>query len=303
MKRLKPMLATLTTKLPTEDYWLFEPKYDGYRCMLYCDEDGMQLWSRRGKSFNSSFPSLYTALSAITIDSSLLPVLLDGEMCVLQSPLKASFGHLHNRSQRHHHITYVGFDCLCLSGHSLVTTPLLERKSKLSFLYDTIKDEQQTISVAPVYRDGTQLFRAIEQEQGEGLIAKVAHSFYYPGQRTTDWLKYKNPQYGCFFIIAYDKTNGYFHGGVVHNHEVMDVGPFSHGLSSEEREALIAVIRNNKQKEDARYIYVRPSLVVELQYLELYKGKTRHPRFVSFRLDVKWEDCTWERINKNMSYE
>lgn len=312
--RMKPMLPTLSMELPQGADWIYEIKYDGYRCMAYWSKTGIELISRNGQPLTHSFPEVTERMAHITnsVDH-MLPLVLDGEICILHSRFKAAFDRLQARGRlkdvqkiqqaaNQHPATYMVFDVLVSKGNEITSSPLLSRKKVLQELFQLLSDhDHQEISCIEFSEDNQMVWSQVKEEQGEGVIAKRKNSKYTPGDRTKQWQKIKNPQTNVFFIAAYEKNNGYFHVGALRDNEVYIAGLFSHGLSSEEREALISVVKNNKVDENEQFVMVSPSICVELQYLEIYKEQLRHPRFVRFRLDVSWEECTWEKVISNKS--
>ncbi|MDN4523707.1 non-homologous end-joining DNA ligase [Fictibacillus fluitans] len=307
----KPMLPSLTDDIPASEGWIYETKYDGYRCIAKWTENEVELYSRNGHSLNSVFPEVVDRLRALSpCIRSFLPLVLDGELCILQSPYKASFGSLQKRGrlksrEKIDHVsqqtpsTYLAFDMVHIRGETITHKPLSERKKVLDALFGTLSDqltENDRLALVNSFIESGQLWSHIKEENGEGIIAKMTSSTYDPGIRTKKWLKIKNPQKGVFFITAYEKTNGFFHVAALQEGKPVLAGLFSNGISPAERESLIQVLKKNKAAENARFITVAPSICVELEYLEIYKNQLRHPRFVTFRFDVSWEDCTWERI-------
>jgi ATP-dependent DNA ligase len=87
--------------------------------------------------------------------------------------------------------------------------------------------------------------------------------------------------------------------GVVKENIISFIGLFAHGITGQEKEALIQIVKNNKSSQQGSFIAIDPSICVELSYLELYKEQLRQPRFLRFRFDVNWEDCTWQSLQKN----
>jgi bifunctional non-homologous end joining protein LigD len=110
----------------------------------------------------------------------------------------------------------------------------------------------------------------------------------------------KNWKEGSFFVTAYEKKNGFFHVGVLREGEIFSIGLVSHGFSSEEREALIQVIKANQSNETSEFVYVEPSICVDLLFLELYKEQIRQPSFKRFRFDLRSDECTWEKLQQGL---
>lgn len=314
--KLKPMLPTLSEKIPEGKEWVYEVKYDGFRCILYYSGTKMELISRNLRLLNSSFPEIM-----LTIEQSsnklneFAPFIIDGELASLTSSHRANFEHIQirgrtkieskiNQLMQAYPIQFLGFDLLQVKGKDITNEAYEVRKEKL---YDLITSCHFAPHVAQSYAGNIQYVPFVESKdsiweevldhQGEGIIAKKRKSVWKPGVRTEQWLKIKNWQYEIFFIIGYEKKNGYFHVGLMQEDRIKDVGLFIHGMSTEEKEALFKIIKLNKQNETEEFITVKPSICVELRFIEWYKTQIRHPQFVKFRFDYDWRECKWDIVN------
>ena len=77
---MEPMYARLVKELPEGKEWLYEVKFDGYRCLAGRDEKGVTLWSRRGNLFTTQFPDIAQACGRLPANT-----LLDGEIVALDA--------------------------------------------------------------------------------------------------------------------------------------------------------------------------------------------------------------------------
>jgi len=316
---LKPMLPTLIFEAPTGSNWVYEIKYDGFRAMLHWDKNRIQLISRNGNVLNDQFPEIIAQCEDLRdVFTPHLPLVFDGEICILETPFKASFekvqvrGRLRssekiNQSSLAKPAHYVVFDLLRLAGHNLMSKKFIDRKNELSKLFHSASlpaqvdpTSPQLIQLVPYEQDLDSIWRKATESSAEGIIAKKLDSTWDEGKRTSNWYKIKNWQIGVFFILGYDKKNAYFHVGVIRNNQIYEIGLFSHGLSFEERQALLKVIQTNAAEETTHFIRVEPGICVELFYLELYKEQLRQPSFSKFRFDLEWQDCTWEKLIRNV---
>lgn len=315
---MKPMLPTLAFEPPTSKTWSYEIKYDGYRALLFIHEDfSIQLISRNGNSLLEQFPEIPTYLHTLRdrLEDD-LPLILDGELVILDSPFKANFSKLQNRGrlQNKEKISaasanepckYLAFDLLKWKNIDYLTTSYLTRKERLKEFFDsnrlqaTVGPELDVLQFIQQVEDFKKLWTNVKAYKSEGVIAKRNDSNWKPDKRVKEWLKIKNYQKGLFFLLKYDKKNGYLHVGVIRNHTVFQVGLVSHGMSSTIREALLQVIKANKSNEDNEFLYVPKGICMELSFLELYKEQLREPRFIQFRFDRKWQECTWEKLYQN----
>jgi len=200
----------------------------------------------------------------------------------------------------------VVFDVLELSGQNLKAESLQVRKDELYDLFSKADlshiinpSSDKLIQLIKYEIDLDAIWKNATEHIAEGIIAKKIDSTWEEGKRTTNWYKIKNWQVGVFFILGYDKKNAFFHVGVIRNKQIYEAGLFSHGLSTDERQALLRVIQTNSTEETASFIKVDPGICVELLYLELYKEQLRQPSFSKFRFDVEWRECTWDKLIKN----
>ncbi len=314
MNPLKPMLPTLTDTLPVGGDWAYECKYDGYRCLVYWDKSGVELFSRNGNPLSGKFPEIVALLKNRAVEAGPeLPVWLDGEVCILSSPFKADFSRIQTRGRLSNKDTIrteaerrpavlAVFDIMSAAGINLMKRTYEERRRYLNHFMDRfgfplkVTGPSPAICLVQSYESEGQLKSIIQAQQGEGIVAKRKKSLWVEGKRSTDWLKWKNWKTGLFFIAGKDKRTGYYYAGLHKNGEVINAGKFSAGLSSEERAALTGIILSNIETETETAVWVKPAICIELQYLEWAQAALRQPRFVRFRFDVSWEECKWETI-------
>lgn len=302
------MLPTISTTIPSGDEWRYEVKYDGYRSILYIDKDNYHFISRNLKPLNNQFPELLTKLTehkeALLAYS---PMILDGEICILASDIKADFESIQTRGRlkssekislatKNSPATFVCFDLLMQNGKLTLNKPYLERKSMLkNLLYALALPHFHYVKDHKSY---DKLWSDVVATGGEGIVAKKVDSLWTEGKRTKDWYKVKNLNIATVFITAMERTNQYFQLGVNDQNKIKIIGKVGQGFSKEEKEALYTIIIQNQTSEDKQYIYIKPSICIEIEYLELYKEQIRHPKFRRFRLDKQWEECTWGAIRK-----
>jgi len=310
------MVPILVDEIPKDSNWIFEAKYDGFRCLLYILEDRVELLSRNLKNLSESFPEIiYEITKKKTALSQFLPLVLDGEIVILESQYRASFEKIQLRGRtttkskisalaKDFPANFIVFDILHVRGASIMKAPLLERKVSLSDVFKSMKihkinnQEHSPVSLINFFENSDEIWTNIVTENGEGIVAKRKNSTWSEGTRTLNWLKIKNWKKANFFIISLEKQNGYFHVGLLKEGEIIHAGLFSHGIKDEERQALNQIIKSNAVKEDSQFIYIDPSICVELLFIDWYKNEIRQPRFSEFRLDINWEACTWEKARK-----
>ncbi|HEX8311629.1 MAG TPA: ATP-dependent DNA ligase, partial [Chthoniobacteraceae bacterium] len=126
---IEPMQCKAVTKLPSEDGWTFEIKFDGYRCLAVKSGDVITLFSRNEKTFNDRFPDVVEALRTIEGD-----FVLDGEIVALDEQGKPSFQLLQNSRSRTLQVYLYAFDLLNRNGEALHTEPIERRRERLNEL-------------------------------------------------------------------------------------------------------------------------------------------------------------------------
>lgn len=309
------MIPTLVDHAPTQGLknWIYEVKYDGFRCLLYIDDGQIDLISRNLINMSNSFPEIIIDIKdKLSMLSPFLPIVLDGELVILDSNYRANFEKIQVRGRtkadskiqllrKELPAHYLAFDVIMINGVEVSNEPLCQRKERLYNLFRKIGGLDHSLTNLATRINIIKSFQSIEEtwshvvkENGEGIVAKKTDSKWIEGIRTSDWLKIKNWKQADFIITSIEKKNGYFHVGLVKNGVIVHAGLFSHGLSQEEREALQQTIRKNSSHEDTNFIYINPSICVQLKFLDWYKDELRQPRFSKFQLDKRWENCTWE---------
>lgn len=137
---MKPMLPTLKSDAPLNSNWIYEIKYDGFRAILEWNHNVMHLWSRNEKDLLPQFPEIEAYLTCINERvKDFFPLILDGELVVLENPGLANFGELQIRGRmkskdrikefaRRRPCKLLVFDLLEINGLSIRNHPLVERK-------------------------------------------------------------------------------------------------------------------------------------------------------------------------------
>ena len=180
---LRPMLATLTDKPFDNPDWIFETKWDGFRLIAEIKDGSVALYSRNLIDVSSKYPSICRALSKIKGFA-----VIDGELVALDAQGRSRFQLLQNAEREKVRLMYCAFDLLYRGEEDLRGRPLIERKEMLEKLLP--KNSLLHYS-AHVWGDGIAAFRRAARAGEEGVMAKLASSLYYSGQRTRDWLKVK----------------------------------------------------------------------------------------------------------------
>ncbi|MHC0035662.1 DNA ligase D [Pseudoneobacillus sp. C159] len=309
---MKPMLPSLFFEPPIGEEWVYETKFDGFRCFCYVDTNEVSLISRNENSLTSLFPEIEKfILSIIDRLAPTLPLLLDGEIVILDNAFKSDFGAVQIRGRMRTEskikeetlkrpCAFLAFDILTYKGASLTNKPYFERKKELMDLFLKLDlplhpefNSEYLIQAIPPYDHFEELWNQIVLYDGEGIVAKQKSSIWEEGKRSTSWIKHKNWKMVSCFVTAFDKENGYFHVGVFKESEVFPLGAVLFGFKPEEKQTLSQFVKQNKIDEDKKFVYAPPGICLEIKYLEWYEGQLREPHFHQFRFDLIPEECTY----------
>jgi ATP-dependent DNA ligase len=185
---IEPMLAKLTEELPPGEGWLFEPKWDGFRALVFRDGESVFIQSRDLRPLDRYFPELPPALRAH------LPArcVVDGEI-VIASPRGLDFDllqlRLHPAASRAAKLAretpaaFVAFDLLAEGETDLRPRPQSERRARLE---KALEGAAPPVLLTPCTRDRTvagEWFHRFEGAGLDGVIAKHEDTAYQPGKR------------------------------------------------------------------------------------------------------------------------
>jgi len=188
---VEPMLAKLARAIPTgDDQWLFEPKWDGFRCVVFRDGDRIELFSRKLKPLARYFPELVEPLRRALPER----CIVDGEIVVPDSgdhglDFDALLQRIHPAESRINRLAgktpseFVAFDVLALGDRSLMDAPMIDRRAALL----DIVDINDTVRITPASTDrarAEEWFSAFEGAGLDGVVAKPVDGTYAPGKRS-----------------------------------------------------------------------------------------------------------------------
>jgi bifunctional non-homologous end joining protein LigD len=308
---IEPMYARLVNELPEGKEWLYEVKFDGYRCLAGRDSTGVTLWSRRGNLFTNQFQQIARACERLSPGT-----LVDGEIVALDANGRVSFNLLqHHRSKAQALLFYV-FDVLLYRGGSLMQEPLERRRETLTKIFKGIK-------VAPIAVSETlnasvdELVRVAREFGFEGIVAKRKDSLYESGKRSGAWVKYK-VNWGQEFVVGgYTPGNpfdalivGYYDGG-----KLLYAAKVRNGFVPQLRREVASRLKgleidtcpfaNLPEKKRTQWaltkeemnncVWLRPELVAQIEFTEWTPdGHLRHSKFVGLREDKEARDVVRE---------
>jgi bifunctional non-homologous end joining protein LigD len=316
---IHPMLATLVDKPFTDDEWLFEIKWDGYRAVTFIDGAKVRLVSRNQNEFTPEFPELQALAASVSAKQ----VVLDGEIVALDEHGRPSFSLMQQRSgltigpkrrskDRTVPIVYYAFDLLYADGYDLTRVDLEKRKDALKTLLRTtelIRHSEHFVG------QGEQLYRAAQEQNLEGIVAKKRNSCYIQ-KRSREWLKMKVTMRQECVIGGYTDPKGsreHFGSivlGLYDEHgRLVPVGQAGSGFTQSTHEAMWKRLKPLEQanspfafkpESSRRLHFLRPELVAEIKFTEwTHEGqsgaiKMRAPVFQGLREDKDPRDCRFE---------
>jgi len=178
-----PIIPVLRSHPFNDPDWLFEPRYDGFRGLVYLADGTCLIRSKRGSAFKR-FASLSEALPR---ELNVKNAILDGEVLALD---KAGQPHFTDLLTGPTALAYASFDLLWLNGRDLRNLPLTKRKAELAKLNPA--PSAQVFKVITVDERGWDLFEAVQRTDFEGIVAKRKGDPYAAG---ITWFKVKNPGY------------------------------------------------------------------------------------------------------------
>ena len=181
-----PCLPTKAPQPPSGDTWVHEIKHDGFRIIARKNGAQVRLYSRPGNDLTYRFPLIVEALARLRSRS----CIIDGEAVCCDEDGMPSFDRI--RYRRHDASVFLyAFDLIELSGDDLRREPMQTRKATLaSLLRRSLPGLRLNEHLA---HDGESVFRHACQMGLEGIVSKRLGSRYRSG-RSTDWLKFKNPE-------------------------------------------------------------------------------------------------------------
>jgi ATP-dependent DNA ligase len=239
MPPIEPMLATSVPELPLAPGMTYEPKWDGFRCIIFRDGDDVELASRGGKTLTRYFPEMVEQARRQLPPRSAI----DGELVVIRRDQDATprlefelLGQrIHPAASRIRLLaeqipaSFVAFDLLVLDGEALLDQPYSHRRERLTAALASVRPP---VYLTPITEDVPTARRWFEIFEGaglDGLIAKPPGIPYEPGKRlmfkvkharTADvvvagfrWHK-SGPIVGSLLLGLYDDAGTLHHVGV-----------------------------------------------------------------------------------------
>lgn len=297
------LLSVKEEPFNSEDY-LFEFKWDGFRSLLFKDDNEIYLQSRNSNNLTPYFSELKEIHKLIPKKH----VILDGEICYFSSEQKQDFSVLQKRLRskkksvkKKYKTTYIVWDILEVNDTSLYSLPLQERKE---YLKDTIQQENYLLQISPyILHKGKELYSIASDKGMEGIVAKKTDSPYVFA-RSDYWYKIKIWHYKEVVIGGYSKNKDFLLVGLNNrSHEPLQssadlkyMGKVKILLDRAEYKALfnfLPTLKTEHNPFDERINthtknteWVSPGINVKVRYTEITnKNHFRHGYAVKLLLD------------------
>jgi len=332
---IKPMLAKLARTIPTDGGLLYEPKWDGFRCIVFRDGDQIELTSRNQKPFNRYFPELIVPLLDALPDR----CVIDGEIVVAHAEgrgldFDALQQRIHPADSRVRMLaeqtpsSFVAFDVLALDDENLTTTPFARRRE----LLEQRLTPNATVHLTPATTDPAIAERWFTRFEGAGLdgvMAKRLDGIYTPDKRSLVKVKHERTAecavagfrvhkdgdgVGSLLLGLYDEAGRLHHVGVCaafsvkFRRELIDeLGPLTVDAVAAHPWRQWAEAQGNSEQrmpggfsrwnvdKDLSFVPLRVERVVEVTFGQLEGGRFRH--------GVKFQRWRPDRTPESCRYE
>lgn len=199
-RRVRPQLAQAADRPPTENGWLHEIKFDGYRTMAHVADGAVRLITRNGLDWTKRYGDLWLAFARLPCREAVI----DGEVVVLDDKGISRFAALQEALSEGagNRLLFFAFDLVHLDGWDLRGVELRHRKAMLANLLAGQPEGAAIQYSDHVAGDGTAFHERASEMGLEGVISKRASALYQEG-RSKSWIKVKTFTAGDFVIVGY----------------------------------------------------------------------------------------------------
>jgi len=317
------MEALLVEQLPVGEGWQYEPKWDGFRCLVVRDGDEVAMWSKSGKPLGRYFPEMLALFGRLKAKR----FIVDGEL-LIETAGAISFdalqARLHPAASRIARLSvetparFVAFDCLADGDKVLGQAPLSERRAALEHLL--AREDEPALSLSPATSDRERALGWLSRSGTalDGVIAKRLDQAYQPGERAMLKVKLRRTADCVIGGFRYDRAGdgvaslllGLYDEAGKLNH----VG-FTSSIGAGERAAWTAELEAIKggpgftgkapggpsrwsTERSSEWQPVRPELVVEVLYDQVTGERFRHgTKLLRRRPDKAPKQCRMEQLD------
>jgi ATP-dependent DNA ligase len=311
---IQPQLARPAKELPEGEGWRYEPKWDGFRTIVFRDGDDVYLQSRNGKPMNRYFPEVVPAVQSLACDR----VVLDGELIVVVDGVQEFdlLGQrIHPAKSRVEMLAeqwpaaFVAFDLLSEGDDVLMELPYTERRARLEATVDS-----GPVQLTPCSVERDDAAAAWLTGVSEGVIAKRADAPYRPGERT-GMMKIKRVRTADTVVMAFrmgkeEGTVGSLILGLYDDDGQLHVVGHTSGFKAKEKRELLGFLEPyrtwergsgepSRWKSDEELVWegLRPELVAEIAFDHITGNRIRHgAKFQRWRDDKDPRECDMEQL-------
>lgn len=321
---VEPMLSKSAADVPEGEMWCYEPKWDGFRAIIFKDGDDVRIISRKQTDLNRYFPEMIPMFTKGLPENAVV----DGEIIVVGErglEFETLQLRLHPAASRVAKLSkeipasFVAFDLLCQANRDLRSAPLSERRSELK---DALR-EASFLSLTPQTsdpEDARSWFTRFEGAGLDGVVAKRVNQAYIEGKR--EWIKVKHQRTadcvaGGYRIGADGKGVGSLLLGLYDAEGVLHHVGHTSSFSAQQRREILEQLRlfegpggfsemhgpggpsRWSQGRDQSWVSLRPELVCEVGFEKLEGGRRfRHAaRFLRWRPDKPPAECTYDQLS------
>ena len=338
-----PMLAKLSDTLPRDGDYLYEPKWDGFRAIVFRGASDLFIQSRDSRPFDRYFPDLHAALlerlpKGCVVDGEIVIATADGlDFDALQMRLHPAASRVAMLAEKTP-ASFVAFDLLAAAGRDRMAKPQVERRAALE---DLLAEATPPLYLTPVtksYRTAAGWLDRFEGAGLDGVVAKPVDLRYQPGKRvmikvkharTADcvvagfrWHKSGKDRVGSLLLGLYDDDGDLHHVGVTSSFTmekrkelVKELEPLrKNALTSHpwrdwaETEGSGTRMPGGQSRwsagKDLSWEPLRIERVCEVKYDHLQGDRFRHAAtFLRWRPDKEPRDCRYDQLEVTTPYD
>ena len=320
------MEAKSVSAIPHEPEWQFEPKWDGFRSLVFRARDQVEIRSRSGTSLNRYFPEVVAMIQALPVEQ----FVLDGELVIADGDT-SSFDTLQQRLHpaasrvtrlaKETPATLEAFDCLMdADGRSLLAKPLIERREALEALFASF-GRVKRLRLSSYTRNAGTAERWLQKSGGalDGVVGKRLNERYRSGERAMIKIKKVRTAdcvVGGFRYRTGSRDAGSLLLGLYNSQGKLDHVGFTSSIPRAEAAALARKLESRVQPpgftgnapggpsrwsngRSSDWEPLKPDLVVEVAYDQVTNNRFRHgTTLLRWRPDKKPRDCTFEQLKQ-----